>query len=59
LINFPWYSKTFRDIFGKSSTHLLIKFPTPSCIIEIGKDALEVELKKASGGRINSGCWLR
>lgn len=51
---FPEYYRGFKDIYSKSSIHLLGKFPLPTYIIEVGKEMLLEELKEASHGRINA-----
>src|SRR5699024_2712356 len=49
---FPEYEKLFSDMFGKSSTQLLLQSPLPEDILEIDSKKLIELLNKASNGRL-------
>ena len=48
---FPEYETIFSDIFGKSSTELLLYSPLPEDLIEIESEKLASFLNQASSGR--------
>src|SRR5699024_1888272 len=48
----PEYKKLFSDMFGKSSTQLLLQAPLPEDILEIDSKKLIELLNKASNGRL-------
>lgn len=49
---FPEYEKLFSDMFGKSSTQLLLQSPLPEDILEIDSKKLIELLNKSSNGRL-------
>ncbi|MED2754595.1 IS110 family transposase [Bacillus thuringiensis] len=49
---FPEYTKLFSDMFGKSSTQLLLESPLPEDLVKIDSDSLIKILNKASEGRL-------
>lgn len=49
---FPEYEKLFSNMFGKSSTQLLLQSPLPEDILELDSKKLIELLNKASNGRL-------
>ncbi|MGG5340572.1 IS110 family transposase [Enterococcus sp. AZ192] len=49
---FPEYNQLFSDMFGKSSTQLLLQSPLPEDLVEIDSDKLIQLLNQASNGRL-------
>ena len=49
---FPEYEKLFSDMFGKSSTQLLLQSPLPEDLLEIDSQKLIELLNEASNGRL-------
>lgn len=49
---FPEYEKLFSDMFGKSSTQLLLQSPLPEDILEIDSKKLIELLNRSSNGRL-------
>jgi transposase len=52
---FPEYAKLFSDIFGVSSSELLLKYPTPEDMLAVSAEQLAELLEKASCGRLGEG----
>lgn len=49
---FPEYDQLFSDMFGKSSTQLLVQSPLPEDLLEIDSENLIQLLNQASNGRL-------
>ncbi|MFP5528725.1 IS110 family transposase [Peptococcus simiae] len=49
---FPEYEQLFSDMFGKSSTQLLLQSPLPEDLLEIDAESLITLLNEASQGRL-------
>lgn len=52
---FPEYESLFSDMFGVTSTELLLNFTTPEEILDVDTDKLCELLNKASRGRMKRG----
>ena len=50
---FPEYERLFSDMFGKSSTQLLLQSPLPEDLLKIDSQKLIELLNKASNGRLS------
>ena len=44
----------FKNVKSKSVQHILLNYPTPQEIVQLGFDAFNEDLKKASKGRLSS-----
>jgi transposase len=49
---FPEFTKAIKMIASKSALYLLKNYPSPSDIVELGFDGLQIRLRKVSLGRV-------
>lgn len=56
---FPEYEQIFSDVFGKSSTEILLHPPLPGDLLQIETDKLATLLNRVSKGRYGESRALK